>query len=275
MLIAPLWEAARPRQWIKNLFVFAPAVFGLRLHQPPIMLQVGLTFMSFCLASSASYLLNDVVDRHKDRDNPRTCRRPVARGALSPHLALVASGMFALAALVLSWFPGVALPVVVYLLTTGLYSLLLKKVPLLDVLSLAGLYQLRLWAGALAASVPPSPWLLTCGGFLALTLATGKRLETNRSLYPRALLRVALDSLLVLTAVSYLAYTVSRGPAHQLPHWFLLSLLPALAGLWRYRTLALRGLADPSEALFRDRLLQVAAVGWLALVLALAASGLQ
>lgn len=275
MKASALWEAIRPWQWVKNLFVFAPAVFGLRIHQLPTLLHVTLTFVSFCLAASASYLLNDVVDRARDLQNPRTRQRPVARGDLSPVVALGAAGAFALCAVSMSWKLGVLFPVVAYLAVSTLYSLFFKKLPVVDVASLASLYVLRLVAGSQAAALPPSFWLLSCGGLLALSLATGKRLEGNRRFYTRPGLQITLDVFLVLTAATYLAYTLSGGLGHHLPRWFLLSVVPAWAGLWRYRTLALRGVPDPSEALYGDKGMRLTTAAWMILALALAAAGLK
>jgi 4-hydroxybenzoate polyprenyltransferase len=174
----------RPHQWTKNLLVFAALVFGsfkLRtLPQDEIVLRVAASlaaFAIFCAASSACYLLNDVLDAERDRTHPLKRHRPVASGALPARVALLFAALLGLAAaaggLALGlWFGAV---VGAYLVLQLAYSLVLKHEVILDVLSISAGFVLRAYAGAVAVRVEFSPWLMICAGLLALFLALAKR----------------------------------------------------------------------------------------------------
>ncbi len=155
-----LLAAARPRQWIKNSLVLAaPAAAGLLTH-PSALAKVALAFASFCLVASGGYLLNDVGDAEADRRHPRKRHRPVAAGELSPAAALTAgvvaiAGGIALAALV-------SLPLLAavagYVALSFAYTWYLKRVPVVDIATVAAFFVLRAVAGGLAAGVPLSRW---------------------------------------------------------------------------------------------------------------------
>jgi len=260
----------RPSHWLKNSFVLAPAVFGLRFADPAIWPSLFLAVAAFCLAASATYLVNDVVDQEADRHNPRTRSRPVASGELAPRRALTIAAILVLAAFALAWRAGCVSSLAAYAATSFGYSLLFKRVVFLDVVSLASLYVVRLLAGAQAAQVPPSPWLLLCGGTLALLLAFGKRLERPDTHYSPRFLRLGVDALTVATFLAYGAYSWQETTRHTFSSWFLLTDLPVALGLWRYRCLARAGQADPSQAFFRDRGLQAATLLWGVMVVLLA-----
>ena len=172
------WLAAlRPRQWTKNLLVFAGIIFAGELGDPRRLLQALCAFVVYCAASSAAYLLNDVRDVEHDRLHPIKRNRPIAGGLVSAHAALVAAALlavlaFALAAVLGRW--SVAVLCVFVVLQLG-YSLGLKHVVLIDVMTIAGLFVVRAVAGAVAVHVHISPWLLLCTGMLALFLALAKR----------------------------------------------------------------------------------------------------
>lgn len=171
------WKLARPHQWAKNALVFIPLVLGGAALDPAALGATALAFLALSLVASGTYIINDVIDLRDDRRHWTKRHRPLASGALPiPHgLALAGAllgGGFATAALA-GW--GVVLGTAAYLAGTLTYSFRLKRVPLVDVMTLAGLFTLRLAVGALAAGVAMSPWLLTFSMFLFLSLSLAKR----------------------------------------------------------------------------------------------------
>jgi 4-hydroxybenzoate polyprenyltransferase len=174
-------SALRPRQWIKNLLLAVPLVLA---HEgPERLLGVVWGFVAFCLAASAGYVINDLLDREADRQHPTKRTRPFASGALSPRQgALLAAGLTlgALAIALLCVGTPFAGMVVLYLALTLAYSLYFKEKLFVDVLLLAGLYCLRVLSGAVAADVLVSPWLLGFSLFFFLSLAFVKRYSEVR-----------------------------------------------------------------------------------------------
>lgn len=167
----------RPKQWTKNLFVFSALVFSEKLKDLPVVLSVGAGFFLFSLIASGGYILNDIIDAEKDRTHPIKQKRPIASGALSKKTALFFSILFLSASLILSFclsqpFFYVALA---YLLVMFLYSFWLKKIVILDVMTISAGFVLRVVAGAVIIPVEISWWLLVCTMLLALFLALSKR----------------------------------------------------------------------------------------------------
>jgi 4-hydroxybenzoate polyprenyltransferase len=273
--IPALARAMRPRQWLKNGFVLAPAVFAGHAFDPPAMLRAVVVAASFCLASSAGYLVNDVLDRDADRGDPVKRLRPVASGELGVGAALAwAVALFALAmAAALAQGRPVALALGGYAALTLLYSLVLKAVPVVDVMVLATGFLIRLVAGALAIPVVISHWLVVCGFLLALLLAFGKRLpEAERAgsrspRYPLAFLHDVVTMLAGVTLVAYTLYTVAPDTTAKLggSNALLLTAPLVLFGVLRYVLLLHReGAQDPTATLLRDRPLLVTVVLWIA-----------
>jgi len=272
--ISALVRALRPRHWLKNGFVLAPAVFAGHAFDPPAMLKALTVALAFCLASSAGYLVNDVLDREADRNDPVKKRRPVASGELGIGMALVwAAVLFALAmAASLRQGALVVLALVGYVVLTLLYSVLLKGVPVVDVMVLATGFLIRLAAGALAIPVVISHWLVVCGFLLALLLAFGKRLPeadqaSSRSPhYPLSFLHDVVTMLAGVTLVAYTLYTVAPDTTAKLggSNALLLTVPLVLFGILRYLLLLHReGAQDPTATLFRDRPLLAAVLLWI------------
>lgn len=172
------WLAAlRPYQWVKNALVFVPLLAAHEAFVPGVALRGLLAFAAFCLCASAAYLLNDLLDLDADRRHPRKRSRPFASGALPLEAGLVAAPLLIVAAFVLalSLSPTFAWVLLAYAIATLAYSLALKRVAVLDVLTLAALYTLRIIAGAVAVPVPASSWLLAFSMFVFFGLAMLKR----------------------------------------------------------------------------------------------------
>ena len=169
--------AMRPRQWPKNLLVFAGIVFAAQLGDPVRWVEALAAFVAYCAVSSAAYLLNDVRDAEQDRLHPVKRQRPIARGELSVKAALILAAALAAGALAIAgWLgPSSVAFLVGFAALQVAYSFGLKHVVLVDVFVIAGLFVIRAAAGAAAVDVRISPWLLLCTVLLALFLALAKR----------------------------------------------------------------------------------------------------
>jgi 4-hydroxybenzoate polyprenyltransferase len=171
-------KSGRPQEWIKNLFVFAGLLFSGKFNHPHDVLEAVLTFVAFCGISSAGYYVNDLVDVELDRQHPKKRFRPIAAGELSERAAmtiapLLAAGAIALAFATVNWQVG--LMVVGYGVAQMAYSLGLKQIVIVDVMTLSGVFILRVAAGAVAVDAHASEWLLLCTGMFALFLGFTKR----------------------------------------------------------------------------------------------------
>lgn len=282
---AALLRSMRPKQWTKNLIVFAPAIFGGVLLLPGNALRVVAAFGLMCLLSGAVYVLNDLRDVDADRAYERTRQRPLAAGVLDSRTAGVFAGGASLASLGLAWLlsPRFAAVLLAYLALQVAYTMWLKDLVVLDVLSIAGGFVLRAVAGAVVVGVPNSPWLLACAAFLVMFLALAKRRQELADLGPAAsrhrvvlgsytapALDVMLASMLGATIVSYLVYTLLSAGARAHPGMVLTTPL-VLYGLFRYLMLVYS--ESPSktaeDVLLTDAPILVTVGLWLAAVVAL------
>lgn len=271
-----LLEAMRPKQWIKNLFVFAGLAFAGRVAEPHDVALAVATFLAFCLASGATYLLNDVRDAEDDRHNPRTASRPIARGDLSPALALSVAALSAVVALagtaLVNWETLAALAG--YILLQLAYSNGLKHVLFIDVMAIAAGFVLRAAAGGLAIDVPVSSWLLLCTGLLAIFLGFTKRraeaVALGGSEQPR---RQVLDHysvglldelIAVVTPSTVVVYAIyAAAAAHT--RWMLLTLPFVLYGVFRVLYLIHHHgsmTEEPAVIVYRDRPLLACVLAW-------------
>ena len=217
--LAPMWTAARPRHWVKNVFVLAPAVFARRLDDPDAMARVLSAFIVFSALSSAVYLINDISDRESDRLHPRKRLRPIASGELGVRAAAILALLLATGALFGAIALGAPFAAVAcgYLLQNLAYSLALKRVVILDVMLVAGGFLLRAWGGSVVIGVEMSHWLVLCTGLLALFLGFVKRRQEiavfQGATEPRPILKEYsmpfLDQMIgVVTASTVLAYAL-------------------------------------------------------------------
>ena len=268
--------AMRPRQWSKNLLVFAGLVFAAKLGEPLRWLEACVCFVAYCAISSAAYLANDVRDRHDDRLHPVKRSRPIARGELSPRTALIIASALAVAAPLLVaplGYPSVLLVLAFAALQAG-YTVRLKHVVLLDVLTISALFVIRAAAGAEAVDVRISPWLLLCTALLALFLALAKRrgelvlVGAGRTPGRPVLDGYSLELVDQLTGIvasgtviAYAIYTVTAGHSRA-----LLATVPFVVfGVFRYLLLMNRydiG-EEPEQVLLKDVPILVAVAGWI------------
>ena len=186
--VAAVVRAMRPHQWVKNLLVVLPLLAAHRVTDAAVLAAALTAFLAFGLTASAVYLLNDLLDLPADRAHPRKCRRPFAAGDLPLTWGLGLTPVLLTAALVLglAFLPTTfALVLAGYFLLTSAYSFVLKRMPILDVITLAGLYTTRVIAGSAATAIAPSFWLLAFSMFIFLSLALSKRSTELRSLQER------------------------------------------------------------------------------------------
>lgn len=170
-------RALRCHQWVKNLLLFVPLLMAHQIMQLHALTEVALAFVAFSLCASSVYLWNDMADLDADRAHHRKCERPLASGALPLRHAFMAAPLLLLSAFALSSFvnPSFQLVLAGYLFATSMYTVWLKRLVLVDILMLAGLYTLRILAGGIAAQITVSHWLLVFSLFFFLSLAAVKR----------------------------------------------------------------------------------------------------
>ncbi len=274
-----LIRACRPKQWSKNLLLYFGLIFALKLTDPVLIGRATVGFLVFCLASSGIYLFNDLADLEKDREHPTKRYRPLAAGLISPLQAIALGLVLLLVAFVVGFTLGTTfgLLTVFYVLLMLAYSARLKHVVLIDVFVLAAGFVLRAVAGAVAVSVPISPWLYVCTVLASLFLGLGKRrselvlLNHGAGRHRRILDEYSLPLLdqliVVVTSATIMAYSLYTFSAENLPsnHAMMLTIPFVLYGLFRYLYLMHQhnGGGSPEEALLGDRPLLLSATLWL------------
>lgn len=264
MNIVDYVKVIRPQQWYKNLLVFLPLVFVGKLFDVTLLWVTALGFISLCLCSSSNYIINDIVDRKKDRAHPEKRRRPIAAGKVPVWSALIIALVLLVLGLRLAWvldreffFTAVFLVAL-----TQLYSFVLKKVAFADILTVAINFVARAGSGAFLLNVVISPWLVLCTFFFALFLLAGKRYadliflgskaaehkETLR-VYTKEVANAFMIIATALLVASYSAYALlsqRHGLAFSLPF--------ALFVIFRYFSLIYLGspIARHPERVFTD-----------------------
>jgi len=275
-----LIRTMRPKQWTKNGFVFAGILFDQQLFKPDPFARVLLTFVLLCLASSAIYIVNDLVDIERDRTHPKKRNRPLASGQLPVVGGVTAAILLMLIALVGSLLFSLPLAAVVaiYLTLHIAYSFWLKNVVIVDVFAVAAGYILRVIAGVVVIDITNfSPWLYVCAGLLALFLAVGKRrqelimladgAETHRPIYREYNMPLLDDMLRMVTTgcvLTYMLYTIEAQTIRSNGHRMLLTIPFVVYGVFRYLYLIhVRGEGSaPDELLFKDIPLLMTVILW-------------
>lgn len=270
----------RPREWTKNLFVFAGLLFGRRLLDPAAVVTSCAAFAIFCALAGVVYLVNDVADRASDARHPIKARRPIASGALAPSTALACGAALTVLALGAAWWlrPAFGLVATSYVVLLALYSAVLKHIVIIDVLTIAIGFVMRVAAGAVAIDVPMSHWLLVCTILLALFLALSKRrhelvllaggaTEHRRILqeYSPYLLDQMIAVVTASTLMAYIFYATSAETAEKFGTSLLGLTIPfPLYGIFRYLYLVHQkeGGGSPSELLLTDRPLLLCVALW-------------
>jgi 4-hydroxybenzoate polyprenyltransferase len=239
----------RPKQWTKNVFVLAALVFDKKLFVPHFLFKALAGLVLFCAISSAVYLINDLADMEKDRRHPAKRNRPLASGQLAPTVAVIAAAGLIVASMALSYLldPLFAAVSVGYLLLMILYSFWLKNIVVIDVLTVAVGFVLRVAAGVVVVRAARfSPWLYLCMVFGALFIAISKRrhelvllsenANAHRSIFDEYNLALLDDMIRMVTASTAMAYSLYTFSAPNLPgnHAMMLTIPFVLYALFRY-----------------------------------------
>ncbi len=271
---------ARPQQWVKNFIVYIPLIFAEKIFDLHLLIIVTYGFILFSLASSSIYLFNDVFDIENDRKHVLKAKRPIASGALSPTIALVAGLIVGVCVLVIAFAlkPAFGYFLLSYFILNIAYTLWLKHVVILDVMAIAIGFVFRVLAGAAIADVTPSHWLVICTLLLSLFLGFGKRrheltLLTDDAQEHRHVLidysQKFLDQMIAIvtstTVMAYALYTISEDTVMKFGTKNLLYTIPfVLYGIFRYLYLIHKrdeG-GDPSQVIFTDKPLLINVVLW-------------
>jgi 4-hydroxybenzoate polyprenyltransferase len=254
-LLIALLKTMRPKQWVKNVFILAAIVFDRKLSNPVALGHTALTVLLFCLVSSTVYLINDLVDIDKDRQHPTKSKRPLPSGQLSPKVALGAAIILPLICIPVGFLltPKLGAIIVLYLGLMVLYSFVLKHMVIIDVMTIAAGFVLRVAAGVVVIKVERfSPWLYVCMTLLALFMGFGKRRHELFTLGLRAnnhrtsLQHYSLELIdqmtVVVTSAAIMAYSLYTFSAPNLPRvdgqpLMMLTIPFVLYALFRYQYL--------------------------------------
>ena len=284
MNIRHIIKVARPTHWIKNIFVFLPIFFGGALLNTTEVVAAALTFMSFSLAASAIYCLNDIIDVDADRAHPVKCKRPIASGAITIPQAYGMMTVSLLISIVLMFLlpEGHAksiLVIIAYFVINVAYCLRLKEYAIIDVCIIASGFVLRILAGGYATGVHLSKWIVLMTFLLTLFLAfakrrddvlrmntTGRAPRKNTSRYNLTFINQAITITGSVMVVCYVMYTVSPEIIAQFAtdKLYLTSILVILAIL-RYLQISVvdEKSGDPVKVAFSDRATQLILLAWM------------
>ena len=276
-----MFQLLRPKQWIKNLLLFAALVFARKLFDPQAAITATLAFVAFSLASSSVYVLNDLIDAERDRLHPEKRHRPIASGQVSSSAAIALCVALTLAALGMGFRIGFefGVSIVIYLSMSHFYSTLGKHIVILDTMLVAIGFVLRAIAGALAIDVPFSDWFVLCTLFVALFIALSKRKAelqaggANSGARP-VLAQYTANSLTAFTGTSMAAAVISYSlyvqdvlaeNGGQYRRLLLFTVPIVIVAIFRYFLLVDSGRAGekPEETLLKDRTLQLSILGFM------------
>lgn len=278
--VAGLVRTARPKQWTKNLLVFAAPVAAGVAFEGPVLVRTAIAFAAFCLAASGTYFLNDAMDATADRQHPTKRNRPVAAGVISRPVAYVIAGLLMLGGL------GVAAPVqngrltlviAVYIVFTISYSLGLKREPVVELCMVAAGFVLRAIGGAVAANVGLSRWFLIVAGGGSLFVVAGKRMAELHQLganggsfrpvltrYTASFLRAVNTIAAAVTVTAYCLWAFENAATHgEVAIWFELSTIPFVVAILRYTLITHRGEGGaPEDVLLSDKIILLLGLLW-------------
>lgn len=285
-MLTAILKTMRPRQWTKNVFIFAALVFDKQLLNPESFLRTLAGFGLFCLISSSVYIFNDLADVEADRQHPEKKNRPIAAGKLPVSAAWIAGIVLVMVTVGISYFlaPGFAAVVVIYFLLNLAYSKWLKHIPIVDVLVIAAGFVLRVHAGVTLIAVERfSPWLYVVMTLLSLFLGFGKRRAeiallahgagSHRKVLDGYTLPLLDQYIMIVSGTTIVAYSLYTFSAPNVPenHSMMLTIPFVVYTIFRYLYLIQVKHAGgaPEEILLSDRPFQIAMIFWAAAVLAI------
>lgn len=264
----------RPKQWIKNSFVLAALLFAVKFYEVVSLTQALMAVISFCMISSTVYIFNDIVDLEEDKHHPKKKNRPIAAGIVSKIEGLLIMSLLLPLTLAIGLklgFPFFGI-ILLYIINNILYTFYIKHIVILDVMSIAAGFLLRVIGGAFAINVTISPWILLCTLLLALFLGFSKRrheittLEKDANKHRKILDEYSLEfidnMLSIVTAtilMSYSLYTFEKG------HSLMVTIPFVLYGIFRYQYLVYKKMegGSPEETVVSDKPLLVDILMWI------------
>lgn len=277
--IAVYMSLLRPKQWVKNLFLFIPPFFaGKFFHMDFFSLTLG--FISFSLAASSVYILNDYMDRDSDRNHPLKKYRPLASGAAKISVSMSLMILLVVAALAIAFWVKwqFFLLLVTYLIVNIGYSSGMKDIAILDIILVGSGFLFRIYSGSVLSSTPTSHWLALMVMLLSLFLALAKRrddlvLEKGKSeirkssqTYNLEFVNSCLSLFAGVIIVCYIMYTVSPDVMERLnSQWLFMTTIFVIAGIMRYLqiTLVEKNSGSPTSILFKDHFILITLAGWI------------
>ena len=275
-MVKSLIQTMRPKQWAKNIFLFAGLIFDQKLNDTPSFLRVFAGFVLFCLISGVVYIINDIADIEGDRKHPEKRFRPIASGAISIRAAWISAVIILLIDMPLTLLlsPTFTLFVLMYLALNLAYSKFLKHIPIIDVIILASFYVLRVAAGVALIDVKRfSPWLYVVTTLLALFIGFGKRrteltllaegAKDHRRVLEGYTIPLLDQFITIVSGTTIVAYSLYTFSAPNLPtnHSMMLTIPFVLYGIFRYLYLIhLEKGGSPEDIVFSDKPLQAAVV---------------
>jgi 4-hydroxybenzoate polyprenyltransferase len=283
-MLRALLKSMRPRQWAKNVFIFAAVVFDRKLGDLPSLLATIAGFILFCLLSSAVYLLNDIGDLEADRNHPKKRLRPLPSGELPVKVAWIAVVLILVIVLPLSYWLSIPFGFIatIYFLLNIAYTKWLKHIPILDVLVLASFYVIRVGAGVALVQVTRfSPWLYVVTTMFALFIGLGKRraeltlladgANTHRRVLEGYTLPFLDQLIIIVSATTIMSYSLYTFSAPNLPenHAMMLTIPFVVYGIFRYLYLLNvdERVGAPEDVVLTDRPLQITMAFWSAVIL--------
>ncbi len=273
----------RPEQYVKNVFVFAPLFFGGAFWNLDLLLLVVLAIVSFSIAASSIYIVNDIFDIEADQAHPRKSNRPLASGKISIKNAMVLQVLLMLSALILAWQINFTLFLIIssYIALNFLYSKWLKHIAIVDLNIIAIGFVLRILAGAAVSQIEPSVWILLITYLLALFLGiakrrtdviltqSGKEVRRNIEGYSLGFIDIVLGILASVLIVCYIFYCIApENLQHYNSKWLYLSIIFVVNGVFRYLKLAIvdQSTHSPTEIVLKDKFIQITILFWIALM---------
>jgi decaprenyl-phosphate phosphoribosyltransferase len=271
----------RAHQYLKNLFIFLPLFFSLRIDEADLLAKATLAFVIFSAVSSAVYIFNDYYDVAEDRTHPAKRERPLASGRVSARVALALAAGLLMAGLAASWLlsPDMFSLLVVYVILNAAYSIGLKHIPIVDIFVIAVNFVLRIFVGGAVTHVEIYMWIIIMTFLLALFLALAKRRDdvliflemdqkTRRSIdgYNLVFIDSAMMAMAAVTIVAYIMNTVSHDVIVKFgTDKLYLTTAFVILGILRYMqiTFVEEKSGSPTEILLKDRFIQLAILGWI------------
>jgi len=272
---------SRPLQYLKNLFIFLPAFFAMRIAETDLILHSLIAFGIFSLIASSVYIFNDLLDIEEDKKHPKKKSRPLASGKVSKKEAYILISIYLIFSFLTAYLfmPSIILYCGIYLILNLAYTIKLKHVTIIDIFIIASGFILRLFTGAAATDVPLSMWIIIVTFLLALFLGFAKRrddvlihLETGNKTrklidgYNLEFLNLSMSIMSSVIIVAYIMYTVSEDVISKLHSDKLyITVIFVILGIMRYLQISLveKDSGSPTDILAKDRLIQISIILWI------------